>query len=105
MIADEQASASAFANSAITSILCYPIDLFPIYQDLARRTLPLNKGHLPHAVNDKYKVLPANVEIIQAAEELINIERVASLRFLYLYCLGIDNVYFFQAVGLHCGYE
>lgn len=67
---------------------------FPIYQDLARRTLPLNKGHLPHAVNDKYKVLPANVEIIQAAEELINIERVASLRFLYLYCLGIDNVYF-----------
>ncbi len=94
VIADEQASASAFANSAITSIYCYPIDLFPIYQDLARRTLPLNKGHLPHAVNDKYKVLPANVEIIQAAEELINIERVASLRFLYLYCLGIDNVYF-----------
>ena len=37
VIADEQASASAFANSAITSILCYPIDLFPIYQDLKVR--------------------------------------------------------------------
>ena len=39
-------------------------------------------------------VLPANKDIIHATEQLIDIERSASLRFLYLYCLGLDSVYF-----------
>lgn len=94
VVADEQASASAFANSSIISVSCYPIDLFPIYQDVVRKSLPLNKSNMPYSMNEQYKMLPASTDIIHAAEQLINIERVASLRFLYLYCLGIDNVYF-----------
>ncbi|EKA25508.1 AraC family transcriptional regulator [Yersinia enterocolitica subsp. enterocolitica WA-314] len=53
-----------------------------------------NKSRLPQNVYERCKILPANNDIICAAEKLVDIDRTLSLRFLYLYCLGLDYVYF-----------
>ncbi|AHM76156.2 AraC family transcriptional regulator [Yersinia hibernica] len=96
VITDEQASVSSFSQSTFISILCHSIDLLPLYQDLASKMVQSNKFRLPQNVSERYKVLPANNDIIGAAEQLVDIERSASLRFLYLYCLGLEPIYFSQ---------
>lgn len=94
VVTNEQASASSFSQSDYISISCHSIDLLPIYQDLASKMVQSNKFRLPPQVYDRYKILPANNDIIYATEQLVDIERSASLRFLYLYCLGLDAIYF-----------
>ncbi|WP_392432608.1 helix-turn-helix domain-containing protein [Yersinia sp. HM-2024] len=96
VITDEQASVSSFSQSTFTSILCHPIDLLPLYKNLASKMAQPNKFYLPQNVYERYKILPANNDIICAAEKLVDIDRTLSLRFLYLYlyCLGLDYVYF-----------
>ncbi|WP_174846872.1 helix-turn-helix transcriptional regulator [Yersinia vastinensis] len=94
VVTNEQASASSFSQSDYISISCHSIDLLPIYQDLASKMVQSNKFRLPPQVYDRYKILPANNDIIYATEQLVDIERSASLRFLYLYCLGLDVIYF-----------
>ncbi|CNH92359.1 AraC family transcriptional regulator [Yersinia thracica] len=94
VITDEQASVSSFSQSTFISILCHSIDLLPLYKELASKMVQPNKFRLPLNVCERYKILPANNDIICAAEQLVDIERSASLRFLYLYCLGLEPVYF-----------
>ncbi|OWF80277.1 AraC family transcriptional regulator [Yersinia rohdei] len=94
VIANEQATVSSFSQSNFISILCHSIDLLPIYQDLASNMVQSNKFRLPPQVNEHYKILPTSDDVILATEKLIDIDRSASLRFLYLYCLGVDSIYF-----------
>lgn len=94
VIVDEQATVSSFSQSAFISILCHSIDLLPIYKNLASKMVQPNKFRLPYKMSNRYKILPASHEIIHAAEQLISIEKSSSLTFIYLYCLGLDAVYF-----------
>ena len=94
VVTNEQASVSSFSQSTFISVLCHSIDLLPIYQDLASKMVQSNKFRLPHKIYDRYKILPVSDDIICATEQLADIERNASLRFLYLYCLGLDPTYF-----------
>ncbi|MCB5303662.1 MULTISPECIES: helix-turn-helix transcriptional regulator [Yersinia] len=94
VVADEQATVSAFSQSASISILCHSIDLLPIYQDLASQMVSSNKFRLPSKISDHHKILPVSHDIIGATEQLLNIQRTTALRFIYLYCLGLDSVYF-----------
>ncbi|WP_181952438.1 helix-turn-helix domain-containing protein [Yersinia canariae] len=96
VITDEKASVSSFSQSTFISILCHSIDLLPLYQDLASKMVQSNKFRLPPNISERYKVLPASNDIICAAEQLVDIERSASLRFIYLYCLGLEPIYFSQ---------
>ncbi|CFQ60768.1 AraC family transcriptional regulator [Yersinia frederiksenii] len=94
VVTNEQASVSSFSQSTFISVLCHSIDLLPIYQDLASKMVQSNKFRLPYQIYDRYKILPVSDDIICATEQLADIERNASLRFLYLYCLGLDPTYF-----------
>ncbi|MFJ1230214.1 helix-turn-helix transcriptional regulator [Yersinia proxima] len=94
VITDEQASIHSFSQNIFISILCYPIDLLPLYQDLASKMAQPNKFRLPQNAHECCKILPVNNNIICSAEKLVDIDRTLSLRFLYLYCLGLDCVYF-----------
>lgn len=94
VVTNEQASVSSFSQSTFISVLCHSIDLLPIYQDLASKMVQSNKFRLPYQIYDRYKILPVSDDIISATEQLADIERNASLRFLYLYCLGLDPTYF-----------
>ncbi|QHB31006.1 helix-turn-helix transcriptional regulator [Yersinia canariae] len=96
VITDEKASVSSFSQSTFISILCHSIDLLPLYQDLASKMVQSNKFRLPPNISERYKVLPASNDIICATEQLVDIERSASLRFIYLYCLGLEPIYFSQ---------
>ena len=94
VVVDEEATVSSFSQSMITSILCHSIDLLPIYQDFASKMVQSNKFRLPCKMAERYKILPISHDIIHSTEQLVNIERAASLRFLFLYCLGLDSIYF-----------
>ena len=94
VVVDEEATVSSFSQSMITSILCHSIDLLPIYQDLASKMVQSNKFRLPYKMSERYKILPISHDFIHSTEQLVNIERTASLRFLFLYCLGLDSIYF-----------
>ncbi|WP_186379039.1 helix-turn-helix transcriptional regulator [Yersinia frederiksenii] len=94
VVTNEQASVSSFSQSTFISVLCHSIDLLPIYQDLASKMVQANKFRLPHQIYDCHKILPVSNDIICATEQLADIEKNASLRFLYLYCLGLDRTYF-----------
>jgi AraC-like DNA-binding protein len=96
VVTNEQASVLSFSQDSVISVLCHSIDLLPIYQYLASCMVQSDKFRLPHKESGHYKVLPAGNDIICVTEQLINIERTASLRFLYLYCLGLEPVYFSQ---------
>ncbi|MFV8759032.1 AraC family transcriptional regulator, partial [Yersinia enterocolitica] len=94
VITDEQATVSSFSQSSFISILCHSINLLPLYQDLASKMVQPNKFYLPQNVYERYKILPVNNDIICATQQLVDFERNSSLRFLYLYCLGLEPVYF-----------
>ncbi len=94
VITDEQATVSSFSQSSFISILCHSIDLLPLYQDLASKMVQPNKFHLPQNVYERYKILPVSNDTICVTQQLIDFERNSSLRFLYLYCLGLEPVYF-----------
>ncbi|AKP33978.1 helix-turn-helix domain-containing protein [Yersinia aleksiciae] len=94
VVVDELATVSSFCQSSVTSIMCHSIDLLPIYQDLASKMVQPNKFRLPSKVSDGYKILPVSSDVIYATEQLVNIEKTTSLKFIYLYCLGLDPVYF-----------
>ncbi|AJJ63006.1 helix-turn-helix domain-containing protein [Yersinia aldovae] len=96
VVTNERASVSSFSQGSFISILCHAIDLLPIYQEMASKMVQSNKIRLPYNVSGHYKLLSASNDIMSATEQLANIERTASLRFLYLYCLGLEPVYFSQ---------
>ena len=101
VVADESAIASTFCRSTLTTVFCYPIDLLPLYQALAEQSVQSNQRQ--RVVFEPCKILPVQTDVMQAAEQLAVMERGVSLRFLYLYCLGMDNVYFSGLLNLVVG--
>ncbi|AWK13991.1 AraC family transcriptional regulator [Candidatus Fukatsuia symbiotica] len=101
VVADENAIASTFCRSTLTTVFCYPIDLLPLYQTLAEQSVQSKQRQ--RVVFETCKMLPLQADMMQAAEQLTHMERGVSLRFLYLYCLGMENAYFSSLLNLIVG--
>lgn len=104
VVAEENAVASTFCRSTLTTVFCYPIDLLSLYQSVAEQSIqPSQQQQQQQMIVDFCKILPASENIIQAAEQLTQMKRGVALRFLYLYCLGLENIYFANLLNLIVG--
>lgn len=101
VVTDESAVACTTDGNDLTNIVCYSIDLLPIYQTLTDRSLA--SSSFQRFTFEPCKILPLQKNIIQATEQLISMERGTSLRFIYLYCLGLDSEYFHNLLNLMVG--
>ncbi|ACQ66911.1 MULTISPECIES: helix-turn-helix domain-containing protein [Candidatus Williamhamiltonella] len=101
VVSDESAVASTVDGYHLKNIICYSADLLPIYKTLTQHSSQSNS--FQRFAFDRCKILSLQKNIIQVTERLMSIQPGMSLRFIYLYCLGLDSEYFYNLLNLMVG--
>ncbi|NDL61965.1 helix-turn-helix domain-containing protein [Acerihabitans arboris] len=103
VVADESVFSIEKNSDDFVFVTCYPINLLPLYQDLisqAAEALPFKPF-----MRGIYKTFPIGDSIIESTEKLMAMEKNFPACFLYLYCLGIDKIFFssllYQFIGFN----
>lgn len=91
VVTTEEATASAMSRDSWLSIFCYPGELHALYHEIADLIGPsteMNRFQL-----ESVKILPVFDELSNVIEQLKG-NRNLLIKFIFMYCLGMDNGYF-----------